>query len=167
MKRLSVLLILTLLGVACGSGDGVVEFDDLGRQHLSPGDAQPRYNSNPPTSGPHAPSWSRCGVSGREIPDVVQVHNLEHGTVIVQYSPELSEGDLDSLTALARGLSTGHMIVAPQTDLDDLVVVTAWTRMQRFSEVDIVAIRDFWVAYEQQGPENVPCPYEETELLGG
>ncbi len=167
MRRFAFLWVLAILAAACGSGDGITEFNDLGREHVGPGDAQPTYNSDPPTSGPHAPNWSRCGVTGREVPDVVQVHNLEHGTVIVQYSPDLSQGDLETLTALARGLGAGHMIVAPRADLDDLVVATAWTRMQRFSEVDIVGLRDFWLAYAQQGPETVPCPYDETALLDG
>ena len=169
MKGATLLLALAVLAAACGAGSpgGIVEFDDLGRDHLSPGDPPPSYNSDPPTSGPHAPNWSRCGFNGRPIPDVVQVHDLEHGVVIVQYSPDLSEDDLQSLIALARGLGDGSMIIAPRPELGDLVVATAWTRMQRFAEVDITALRDFWSAYARQGPELVPCPFEETEFVGG
>lgn len=161
MRRWAALLAAALVISACGTSGGVQEFADEGRDHLGAGDPAPGYATDPPTSGPHAPTWSRCGIYERPIPDVVQVHDLEHGTVLVQYDPAIGDDDLQSLIALARGLD-GHMIVAPRDGISDLVVATAWTRMQRFETIDIEALRDFWLAYAQQGPELVDCPFEGT-----
>jgi len=164
------LLALAVALASCGSSagpEGVQEFEPLAADHLGPGDPTPQYNSDPPTSGPHAPTWSRCGVYERPIPDVVQVHDLEHGTILLQYSPDIGDDDLQSLIALARGLD-GYMIVAPRPGLGDLVVATAWTKMQRFSEVDVTALQEFWAAYAQRGPELENCPFDgEIEFVDG
>ena len=57
---------LAVAGFACGGDNGTVEntdypygakfIDSQGRDHLQPGDTDVEYNSNPPTSGPHATS---------------------------------------------------------------------------------------------------------------
>ena len=47
---------------------------------------------------------------------------LERGDVLVQYGPELSAPDQTALEALAR---TG-VVVAPNADLPEVVVATAW-----------------------------------------
>jgi hypothetical protein len=159
VKSVALLLTLALTAAACGGSGGVEDFPELPADHLGAGDPLPTYNSDPPTSGPHAPTWSRCGIYQTPIPDVVQVHDLEHGTIVVQYDPAIGEDDLESLIALARGLD-GHMLVAPRPGLTDLVVATAWTHMQRFSTVDVDALREFWLAFAQQGPEVEACPFD-------
>lgn len=161
----AVLAMAVLAGACGGAADdgagGVEEFADQGRDHLAAGDPIPTYNSDPPTSGPHAPVWTRCGIYSEPIPDVVQVHNLEHGVVMVQYRPDLSDSDVESLAALVRGLGDGYMVVAPRPGLAEPVVASAWTRLQRFDDVDIEGLRDFWLDNAQRGPEVVPCPFEE------
>ena len=44
-----------------------------------------KYDSFPPTSGPHYPQWVTWGAYGKPLPEIAAVHNLEHGGVIVQY----------------------------------------------------------------------------------
>src|SRR6184192_4136745 len=72
-----------------------VQFPDQGNLHVaSPDTPHEKYNSDPPTSGPHLPYIAPWGVHTRPIPQPLQVHNLEDGGVLVQYNcdcPELVE----------------------------------------------------------------------------
>jgi len=43
------------------------------------------YNSYPPTSGPHIEQELPGKVFTKEIPEPIQVHMLEHGSVLIQY----------------------------------------------------------------------------------
>ena len=51
--------------------------------HIQPGQPHERYNSLPPTSGPHYPFTAPWGISSEPIPEELQVHNLEHGGVFI------------------------------------------------------------------------------------
>lgn len=163
MRRLAVLALV--LAAACSSpaADLPVEtFPDQGAAHIPEGTPTPRYNSDPPTSGPHYPVWAPCGVYRQEIPDGYQVHSLEHGAVVVQYRPSLPDVEVQRLEELARRLG-GHIIVAPRSGLEVPVAVTAWTRMMRLDGVDPEAIEAFHAAYGGRGPERVACPFEVDE----
>lgn len=142
---------------------GVETFPAQGRDHLAEGETAPIYNSDPPTSGDHAPSAAPCGIYTQEIPDVLQVHNLEHGTVVIQYSPELPAGQIDSLEEFARSKQS-HIVVAPRTGMSDPVVLTSWTRMLRLDNVDLDTIDRYYDEYVFSGPEvGVPCLFEIDE----
>ena len=69
----------------------VETFADMGGGHLAQGEAPPVYNSSPATSVKHASSPVPCGIVATQVLDQFQVHNLEHGTVIIQYTPDLPE----------------------------------------------------------------------------
>ncbi len=144
----------------------VETFSDLGGGHLAVGDPEPIYNSSPPTSGPHSPSSTACGIYVEEIPDVVQVHNLEHGTVVVQYQPDIANEERIRIEEFARAQGT-HILVAPRGDLTHLVAVTGWTRMLRLDNADLEAIGAFYDRYAQRGPElGVPCLFQIDQSLG-
>lgn len=60
---------------------------DQGRDHVAPeAVAQFTYNSNPPTSGPHLPTWVRGGVFDTAQSEGELIHSLEHGYVVVSYN---------------------------------------------------------------------------------
>ncbi len=136
----------TSLLAACGGGGstgtgacGPVERPQaqFPASHLLPGQPEPRYLSEPPTSGPHIAVITRpTGPISR--PE--QVGLLEAGLVLVQYRPgDLDAGQLATLAALAGP----EVVVAPDPDLDDPIALTAWLRLQRCSTVDAGAITDF------------------------
>ncbi len=83
---------------AAGCGQ-VEEMPDLGAQHLSGQElsqAPPAqiYDHRPATSGPHVGgAVIATGVYEQHVDERVLVHNLEHGYVIVWYSPELDEDE--------------------------------------------------------------------------
>jgi hypothetical protein len=150
----------------------VVEtFADLGAAHLSDAEAtgvingtvgSPEYNSVPPTSGTHTPAWAQCGIYRQMIPDAVQVHSLEHGAVIIQYTPGLDPADIDALESFARDKAS-HVIVAAYEGLETPIVLTAWTVRLQLTNLDLDAIEEFWLDYANEGPERVPCPLEIDE----
>lgn len=137
----------------------VQNFPVQGRSHLAEGQSPPEYNSNPPTSGDHAPTSAQCGIYTSAVPDVVQVHNLEHGTVVIQYRPDLEPSQIEALEDYARTKSS-HILVAPREGLTDPVVVTSWTRMLALDSADIETIDLYYDEFAFSGPEvGVPCPF--------
>jgi Protein of unknown function (DUF3105) len=136
----------------------VQTFPNQGRTHLSPGGKYTKYNSVPPTSGPHDPTPAPCGVSSQPIPNEVQVHDLEHGVIMVQYRPGLDQEQVQALEKLGRSYSS-HVIVAPYQGLSTPVAVTAWTKLMTLDRADEGKIRRFIDLYRQRGPEvGIPCP---------
>ena len=132
-------------------------FADQGGGHLGEGEPPPSYNSNPPTSGPHSATSTECGIYTSEVPDVIQVHNLEHGTVVIQYRPDLPDADVESLRNFARS-KPSHVLGAPRADLPDPVVVTSWRRMLRLDEMDANTLDVYYGEFVRTGPEiGVPC----------
>ena len=60
---------------------------DLGREHVTPAQVvSTTYNSNPPTSGPHLPTWVKPGVYDVPQSEGELIHSLEHGYVIISYN---------------------------------------------------------------------------------
>ncbi|MEX1037651.1 MAG: DUF3105 domain-containing protein [Acidimicrobiia bacterium] len=139
---------------------------NMGQGHLVQGEAPPDYNSNPPTSGRHASSSAECGIYVEEVSDVIQVHNLEHGTIVIQYRPDLPEPDRDALQDYARTKSS-HILVAPRDGLETAIAVTAWTRLLQQETVDLDTIDAFYNRFARRGPEpGVPCPFTVDQSLG-
>ena len=66
-----------------------------GWNHIDPPAKATNYNSVPPTSGDHYGATADTRVHTQPVPDENQVHNLEHGQIIIQYTcadcPELAE----------------------------------------------------------------------------
>ncbi len=58
---------------------------DQGRNHVPAGTAE-KYNSNPPTSGPHYAQWEKPGIYSKVLPDGNLIHSLEHGYIVISYN---------------------------------------------------------------------------------
>ena len=64
-----------------------VAMADQGREHVTPqAVADFKYNSNPPTSGPHLPTWVKPGVFDVPQSEGELIHSLEHGYVVISYN---------------------------------------------------------------------------------
>ena len=129
---------------------------DQGRTHLEVGARNPEgyYNSIPPTSGTHAPSWVTCGVFDAPIEDEFQVHNLEHGFVLIQYNTE-DPALITELRSVAEALDgwPNYFILAPYPEMEPTIALTAWGVTQYMETVDPSDIESFANAYRGRGPE--------------
>jgi hypothetical protein len=174
MRRLATLALVATLGAtACGDGGGAAapatsppttappatsttapatctevreRLDPASAQHLLPGAPEPRYLTDPPTSGAHAVGTLPTGALDAPIPRPVQVAILEAGGVIVQYAG-LPPADIERLRALAGG----DVRVAPADRLPAPVVATAWTWKLTCSAVDPAALQRFVAAHAGKG----------------
>ncbi|MCI0832910.1 MAG: DUF3105 domain-containing protein, partial [Chloroflexi bacterium] len=89
------LILLAAVRLCDGDGDGdeldlseysypvqqIETIDD--RDHFPTGQTYDDYNSDPPTSGPHADTVVPAGVPDLAVAREVAVHNMEHAGVVV------------------------------------------------------------------------------------
>jgi hypothetical protein len=122
-------------------------FDPSSLQHVLPGGRVPQYLTNPPTSGPHVPGPKLSGVRTEALDKPTQVGVLESGSVLVQYR-DLDAAAIASLSSVAGD----QVVVAPNPDLPDKVVLTAWVFKRTCSSVDTAAIGEFVTAHRGKGP---------------
>ncbi|HEY7270763.1 MAG TPA: DUF3105 domain-containing protein [Dehalococcoidia bacterium] len=106
------------------------------------------YNSNPPTSGPHAAAPAAFKVFDFAVPKENLVHNMEHGGVVIWYGPTTNAAAVSTLTRLALDAeAAGRLVVmSPYPDLEpDPIALTSWTRLDKFksSELTEKRVTDF------------------------
>ncbi|MDH3705387.1 MAG: DUF3105 domain-containing protein [Acidimicrobiia bacterium] len=149
--RISAAVAATLVvAVSCG-GDGVAggcdtafqeRFDPASGVHVIDG-TDVIYLTDPPTSGPHGVVPVPEGALPEPIKRTTQVAILEAGKVLVQYDDAaLSSGDVETL----RTIEDPRVVSAPNPDLDEAIVVTAWTWKMVCASGDdeaVTAIVDF------------------------
>lgn len=120
----------------------------LGNRHIEKiGDSHEPYNSKPPTSGPHVGTIATWGVHTEQIPDELQVHNLEDGGVILHYDPDrVDTGTLGALTSLVKRYPD-KVILEPYAGMDAPMVLTAWTKIDKLEGFNKARIKAFINAY--------------------
>ena len=160
--RFPLSLVALCLGAAAlgGCGDDSAGADGCGpirREALDPSflvhvvggeDTGIEYRSDPPTSGPHQPTPPVEGVLADPLPRPVQVGVLERGDVLLQHDPDLPADQRAALEALAGP----GVVVAPNPDLPDPVVATAWVAKRTCAEVEVGALEDFIAERRGKGP---------------
>jgi hypothetical protein len=129
------------------------EYPDLGARHLKPGErAGVRYNSDPPTSGPHVPVAVRRAEA--RLSDDQLLHAIEQGNVVLLYGsaappPGLREladrlaGPFDS--ALVQG---GQAVILARRPGVRGVVAVAWRHLERAPSArspQLSRFVDFWL----------------------
>ena len=151
------------VGVAAaqaGCGE-IEEHEDLGRDHIEPGEQHDVYNSSPPTSGPHYGTPAETGFYSTPLPPEQLVHNLEHGQIVIWYSPDASQEIKDQLEEIVdqERLAT---VAAPYEGIEGSAsfVLTGWTVSQSCARVSQEVIDDFREKYQGQGPEPITPPFE-------
>ena len=127
-------------------------FASQGNRHVALGAAVPDYNSDPPTSGPHTPDLAGWGtyLPGEAPHDQRVLHNMEDGGVVLWYVPGEDEAETNERIGVLEQASRSYrrVVIVPREDMPTPYALTAWRRMQRFSEPDIEAMRAFVDAYE-------------------
>ncbi len=143
------------------SSDGLPgqKAEDQGRTHINIGETHAAYSSVPPTSGPHYPNIAAYGVATDAIPNELQIHNLEHGAVILQYQPAHDKTEVEKMTTFITDLRKQSkyckLILAPYPDLDKPIAVTAWGRVLKLDKFDEAPVTGFINEFIEKGPEKV------------
>lgn len=128
---------------------------EVGREHVEVGTTVTTYNSNPPTSGPHYPTWATWGIHDEQIQDEYLVHNLEHGGIWISYKDPGDQELIGKLKDIVDDYAL-KVILTPRPQNDSRITVSAWGRLLELSEFDEKQIRDFIGAFINRGPEQVP-----------
>ena len=114
--------------------------------------------SIPPLSGAHNGFWADWGVYNKPIPYKHQLHNLEHGGVIIHYGTEVPVEGVNALRTL-WAKSPAFLIVVPDTNpkfpKDALVVGSQqrWLVCKPFAPAQVSAVEAFALEYRGRGPE--------------
>jgi hypothetical protein len=136
----------------------------VGREHIGLADTlSTPYNSNPPSSGAHYGTSANWGIYDYEVNDKIFLHNLEHGGVWIAYRPSISGAEVNELERIVDEFGGSKIVMAPRLANDADIALVAWTRVEKFdlaggeiTDVQKNAIRDFYRAYRDHGPEFVP-----------
>jgi len=120
------------------------------------------YQTNPPTSGDHAPNWYEDGIyEPGTTPDLGQlVHTLEHGRIDVQYKTGTDAKTVAQLETFVGENEGYHMVMFENTtEMPAAVAATAWTQSMTCAEMRpevFDALRTFRDEYLDKGPEKIP-----------
>lgn len=88
-------------------------------------DTKVKWNSNPPTSGPHYGQWALWGAYDRAVPLTMSTHNLEHGGIVVHYGPEVPAAEVEKLKDFYRD-DPNAMLLAPLASAGNKIILSAW-----------------------------------------
>ena len=101
------------------------------------------YDHVPPPGGPHDPAWQDCGVYDAPVRDENTVHSLEHGTVWITYTDDVSDEDIDDLA----GVLPDEGILSPYPAQEAPVIVTVWARQLELDGADDPRLELFLIEY--------------------
>ena len=101
------------------------------RDHINQSETLQVYNSNPPTSGPHAGAI-KGGFYSEEILDINGVHNLEHGFIWITYR-NISPNAIATLKKIAKRYS-GRVLVSERMANDTQITLASWGRLDKMTE---------------------------------
>jgi hypothetical protein len=108
-----------------------LKLPDEGHEHIPPGSPEPKYETDPPTSGSHVEApFQQADGAYSETPEAIDyVHSLEHGRLEIQYSPDLPEKDQLALKGLYDTMY-GATLLFPNDKMSDYsVAATTWTNL--------------------------------------
>lgn len=125
------------------------------------------YRTNPPASGRHYQLAAEDGAYEENPADSSLVHALEHGRVVIWFSPELPRTRRAALRALFDEDSS-QLLIVPRTDMPYEVAASAWNAdpeplgigrvltCERLDDATFDALRAFRDQHRGQGPEPIP-----------
>jgi hypothetical protein len=129
---------------------------DQGREHVTSLPTGFRYDTFPPTSGPHAPQPAVWDAYRTPVPELALVHNLEHGGIVVQYGADVPRTSVARILAWYER-SPNALVVAPLPALRGEIALTAWTHLATCTHFRARAFDAFRDAYRYRGPEHLPA----------
>ena len=88
--------------------------------------SNPKWNTDPPTSGPHYPEPAVYGEYDTALKIAQVVHNLEHGAIFVLYGPQVPAATVQELRDFYNEDTRG-LLLAPYPKLGAKIALGAWT----------------------------------------
>ncbi len=135
---------------------------------LTPNGTSTKWNTSPPTSGPHYQSAAIWGAYTEALNQAQVVHNLEHGGIFIQYGPAVPKATVAEL----KGFYDAHVngtLLAPLPSLGSKIALGAWVTksatagdvgkayLAKCTTFDEQAFATFFTANQFQGPERFPA----------
>lgn len=133
-------------------------------------ETKPKWNSFPPTSGPHYGVPAVWGSYDEPVPLVQTTHNLEHGGIVILYGKAVPDDEVEKIRAW-YGDDPNALVVAPLDQLGAKIALTAWTApaptpgktadrgrgyLAECTRFDEKAFSEFRDEHRGQGPERIP-----------
>jgi hypothetical protein len=130
----------------------------------------PKWNSFPPTSGPHYGTQAIWGSYDEPVPLVQTTHNLEHGGIVILYGKSVPDAEVEKLRNWYADDPNG-LVVAPLDRLGNKIALTAWTApeptpgktadrgrgyLAECTGFDEGAYSEFRDEHRGKGPERIP-----------
>jgi Protein of unknown function (DUF3105) len=124
------------------------------------GGTSPKWNTDPPTSGPHYGIPAIFGIYNEELEMARVVHNLEHGGIYILYGKDVPDSTVDELRSFYESHKTGT-IMAPLNRLGDKFALGAWVVdgetkngfLAKCKTFDEAAVSTFFRSLQFRGPE--------------
>jgi uncharacterized protein DUF3105 len=114
-----------------------------------------KYNSFPPTSGPHYFQWVLWGMYDQPVRQKQAIHNLEHGGMVIQYGSKVPLATVRKIGDFYRS-DPNAMLVAPLPALGNKIALEAWTHLATLTHFNENAFKKFRDALRYHGPEHYP-----------
>lgn len=129
--------------------------------------SNPKWNTDPPTSGPHNEQPAVWGSYDEPVALAQSVHNLEHGGIVIHYGKDVSRAEVDKIRSFYTEDPQG-LVVAPLPKLGNKIALSAWTtkgegdlKGQGFLAIcprfDDDAFTAFLDEHRFKGPERFPA----------
>lgn len=136
--------------------------EEQGATHVDDG-TPVQYSTSPPTSGDHwanpAPSGFNPPSSLGETPIERIVHNMEHGQIIVWYSPDAPASVIDDIEGYFDNTSAASSLLGEPYEAIESpynFTITAWGGTQSCQEVSESVLDEFRERFQGKGPEKIP-----------
>jgi hypothetical protein len=173
---LGFVVVATLLGLFGGTDTGeaalpakfesagctfqVVPALEAAHSVTQPDGASKKWNTDPPTTGPHYGIAAIFGIYEEELELARVVHNLEHGGIFILYGDEVPDATVEQLRAFYDDNSTGT-IMAPLDRLGDRFALGAWVEdgdtksgfLAKCTTFDEDTVSSFFSSLQFRGPE--------------
>ena len=131
-----------------------------GAHSIEAGSTSSKWNTDPPTTGPHFGIAAIFGIYDDEVEIARVVHNLEHGGIYILYGEDVPEETVNELRDFYDGHKTGT-VMAPLDRLGDEFALGAWVVdgdtdngfLARCTTFDEDAASTFFRTLQFRGPE--------------
>ena len=126
-------------------------------------DAKPKWNTDPPSSGPHYGAAAPFNFYEEPVDQLRLVHNLEHGGVVIYFGDDVPDETVASMRTWWADSPNG-VVVAEYPKLGEEIALAAWTKtgarenahLARCKDFDEAAFSTFRDELRARGPEPFP-----------